>query len=38
MDEIARLIKDLRKLLQNIAEEDCHEILEGVNINELKED
>lgn len=38
MDEITRLIKNLRKLLRNIPEEDCYEILEGVDINELKED
>jgi len=38
MDEITRLIKDLRKLLQNIPEEDCYEILEGVDINEIKKE
>jgi hypothetical protein len=38
MDEIARLIKNLRKLLRNIPEEDRYEILKGVDINELKEE
>ena len=38
MDEIARLIKDLRRLLQNIPEEDCYEILEGVDVNEIKQE
>jgi len=38
MDEITRLIKDLRKLLQNFSEEDYYEILERVDVNEIKEE
>jgi hypothetical protein len=38
MDEITRLIKELIRLLQNISEEDRYEILEGVNINGIKEE
>ncbi len=38
MDEITRLIKDLRRLLQNIPEEDRYKILEGVDVNEIKEE
>jgi hypothetical protein len=38
MDEIARLIKDLIRQLQNISEGDCYEILERADINEIKEE
>jgi hypothetical protein len=38
MDELTRLIKDLRKLLQDIPEEDHSEILKGVDISEIKEE
>jgi hypothetical protein len=38
MDEITRLLKDLRKLLQNIPEEDRYKILEIVDLSELKEE
>jgi hypothetical protein len=37
MDDITRRIMDLIRLLQNVSEEDCYDILEGVDINELKE-
>ncbi|MBN1761934.1 MAG: hypothetical protein JW878_02480 [Methanomicrobia archaeon] len=41
MDEITRLIKDLIRLLQTIAEadaeeEDCCELLESANMSEIK--
>ena len=38
MDELTRLINELRKLLQNIPEEDRFEILEGVDISAIQEE
>ena len=37
MDEIAKLIKDLIRLLQHIAEGDC-ETLENMDLSELKQE
>lgn len=43
MDEITRLIKDLIRLLQTIAEaegedEDCSELLKSANVREIKQE
>ncbi|MEA2031992.1 MAG: hypothetical protein U9N41_00195 [Euryarchaeota archaeon] len=38
MDEITRLINDLIRILQNISEEDCYEIMERVEINDIKQE
>jgi hypothetical protein len=37
MDEITRLLKDLIRLLQHIAEEDC-ETLERMDLREIKQE
>ena len=38
MDELTRLLNELRKLLQNIPEEDRSEILDGVDISAIQEE
>jgi hypothetical protein len=38
MDKLTRMINELRKLLQDIPEEDYSEILEGVDISEIEEE
>jgi hypothetical protein len=38
MDELTRLLNELRKLLQDIPEEDRSEVLEGVDISAIQEE